>query len=282
MIIFDSMIPVRIGLFLSLCFLLVNMSLLGQSTQEIAGGRHGALSNSGVADQGVWQLFINPAGIIDGTSSWNVGASYTNRFLLSELSSRNLAVTAQLGNGRIGAVLNSFGYSSYRQNQISGVYALKLNDRLRAGIQLNYFSIAIAEGYGRFSTLSANLGAQYDFNDNVSIGLAIKNPSRSKLSSESDEFIQSIVSAGIKYKLSDNLIILSDLSKDLDLDPNFSLGIEYIPITDWSIRGGISTLNKNISFGFGYQTGSLSIDLASMFHSNLGFSPMISLTFKNE
>lgn len=264
-------------------FLCVAIHCNAQSTTEIAGARYGALSSTGIADNSVWQGLLNPAGIITDEESWQAGASYVNRFTLSELSSRDLVASIKVGKGRFGLVVHSFGYDAFTQNQFSGTYAMKLSEKLRAGVQLNYFNISIAEGFGNYSAVTANLGLQYDFSDKVSVGLMIKNPNRSQLSTEvMQQYVQSVISGGLKYKLADNLTMLADVSKDLDLDPNLSVALEYSPLEEWYLRGGVSTLDRGLSFGFGYKPAKWSVDLASLYHQVLGFSPMISFTYRNE
>ncbi|MFK7756819.1 MAG: hypothetical protein AB8B53_07795 [Flavobacteriales bacterium] len=263
--------------------ILASLPLLhGQNTTEIAGARLAAMSNSGSAETGVWQGFMNPAGILTEESKWQAGASYVNRFGLSELSSRGLVASMPLGEGRVGLVVHSFGYSAFLQNQVSGSYAMKLAPNLRAGLQINYFSLNIAEGFGRYSAFTANLGFQYDFNENISVGVTVRNPNRSQLNSEMQQYVQSVIQGGAKFRVAENLLILADLGKDLDQDPNLSTGLEYMPVEQWFIRGGISTLNRGVSFGFGYQPKKWSIDVASLYHQVLGFSPMISFTYRNE
>lgn len=272
----------------NISFLVVLLFVFGntskaQSTTEVSGAKYGALSNAGVADNSVWQNYLNPAGIITPSEKWQAGAAYVNRFSLSELSTRELVASVKAGKGRFGLIVQSFGYEAYRQNQFSGAYAMKLNEKLRVGVQLNYYSLSIAEGYGNYNALSANIGFQYDFNENISAGLVVKNPNRSQLSStEINAYLQSVIAGGIKFKVAQNLTLLADVSKDLDLDPNFSAGLEYMPIEEWFIRGGISTLDRGLSFGFGYAPAKWSVDLASMYHQVLGFSPMISFTYRNE
>lgn len=256
--------------------------IYGQQTLEIAGAEYGAFSNAGVSDQNVWQNLLNPAGIISTETKWQAAASYTNRFGLNELSSRNVVGSVPLKKGRLGLTIHSFGYSAYLQNQFSAAYAMELNPKLRAGIQLNYYSINVGEGFGRYTGLTANLGFQYDFNSKVSAGIVIKNPNRSQLDTEVQEYIQSIIQGGIRFKLADNLTVLTDLNKDIEFSPWLSLGIDYQPIESWFLRGGIATNNNSISFGFGYKPAKWSIDFASLYHQTLGFSPMISFTYRNE
>lgn len=267
---------------LNILLILSISSAYCQSTDKIPGAKYAAMSNTGAADQGVWQGLLNPAGIMDSTDFWQAGLAYSSHFTLSELSSRDLVFTSPLGKGKLGLMVHSFGYSSYTQNQFSAGYALKLSDQLNAGIQLNYISLNISEGYGNFSALTANLGLQYRFNDQISAGISIYNPTRSSTNMEIQEYVESSISGGIKFKLADNLTLLTDLSKDLEFDPNLTFGLEYIPVKDWFVRGGLSTLDKSSSFGFGYKFGKWSIDIASMYHQILGFSPIISIDYNHE
>ena len=218
------------SLFIGWVFTLISSCIcsvvISQQTQEIAGAEYGALSSAGAADQNVWQNLINPAGLITKAENWQVAASYTNRFGLSELSSRTIVGAVPLKRSKLGFTVHSFGYSAYLQNQFSAAYALKLHSKLRAGVQLNYLSVNIGEGFGRYSGLTANVGFQYDFNDKISAGLVIKNPNRSQLNTEIQEYIQSVIQGGVRFLLADNLTALVDLNKDIDFDSLQSLSAE--------------------------------------------------------
>ena len=69
------------------------------------------------------------------------------------------------------------------------------------------------------------------------------------------------------------------LVKDIDFETDVKFGLEYQPIEILHFRVGYASTPSLSSFGFGLEFRQFTIDVASSFDSNLGFSPQVSLYY---
>tara|TARA_B110000046_G_scaffold35749_2_gene39099 strand:- start:67817 stop:68152 length:336 start_codon:yes stop_codon:yes gene_type:complete len=85
--------------------------------EGITGARAYGLAGTSSLISDLWSANNNPAGLAS-LKKWQVGISYENQFLLSELSNKTAVVTAPVANGSFGLSINQFGYSSFNENRI--------------------------------------------------------------------------------------------------------------------------------------------------------------------
>ena len=71
-----------------------------------------------------------------------------------------------------------------------------------------------------------------------------------------------------------------ELEKDLNQKNIVKIGIEYKPINSFYIRMGIATNPSLSCFGIGINLKQFKVDIASSYHSTLGLSPQIGLTYQ--
>lgn len=156
---------------------------------------YGKLSGSVVTLDDVWSNFHNPASLA-GLEGFSAGVYYENRFMLSQFSDKGIALGLPVGNGAFGLSFRSFGYSAYSDSKAGLAYGMKLSDHLSVGVEANYHSFRIAEGYGVQQSISVEGGFRYVMTDHLTIAAHINNPTRAKLSSFNDERIPTTLRAG--------------------------------------------------------------------------------------
>ncbi|MEM6345975.1 MAG: hypothetical protein AAF927_18925 [Bacteroidota bacterium] len=226
-----------------------------------------------------WSLYHNPAGIA-GMSATQVGAFFEQRFFLSELTYGGAgAVFPFKGSQAVGISLSSFGFSAYRENQLTASYAVQFFDKVRIGSTLHYAQLAIAD-YGSRGAVFADIGIQYQLNAKVSLGVSAYNVNRARLEGQNgSEFIPTQLTAGLAFRASDKVLLVADVQKDIDHATSFRAGIEYKLLPVLAIRTGVSTepLTYNIGLGLAYK--GLELDLAFGVHEQLGLSPFMSLSY---
>ncbi|MEL7339865.1 MAG: hypothetical protein AAGM67_05205, partial [Bacteroidota bacterium] len=219
--------------------------------------------------QNYWSLFHNPAGIA-GMRSTQVGAFFEQRFFLSELTYGGAAAVVPFGGTQaLGLSLSSFGFEAYRENQLTATYAIEFFDKFRLGTTVHYAQIAIAD-YGSRGTAFVDVGLQYQLNSRVSLGVSAYNVNRARLSLQSgEEFIPTQLTAGLAFQVSDKVLLVADVQKDIDHPTSFRGGLEYQILPVLAIRTGVSTepLTYNIGFGLAYKK--LELDLAFGVHEQL-------------
>ena len=244
-----------------------------------AGARSAALGNASVAHKEVWSAFHNQAGLAF-LKVPTIGISHESRFMLSELSVNAAAFALPTKeSGTFALSVSYFGYKLYNEQKVGLAYAKTFGEKFSAGIQFDYLGTSIAEGYGTQSAFTVEAGIQALLAKNLWLGAHVYNPVKAKLSDFNDEKIASLLKLGLNYTFSDKVNIAVETEKDLDADAIIKAGIEYHPVKQFFLRGGISTDPLLSSFGFGLVLQNFMIDIASSYHQDLGFSPHLSLVY---
>ena len=147
------------------------------------------------------------------------------------------------------------------------------------GIQLDYFSIGIGDNYGRANTFSGEIGVMAVLTKNLTVGAHLFNPSRTKIAAYNDEHLPTILRFGASYKVSEKVLITSEMEKDIDQKAVFKSGLEYNITDPIFVRAGISSNPFVSSFGVVVRLKGFEFDIATAFHSVLGYTPQLSLGY---
>lgn len=239
-----------------------------------------SMANASVTLNDAWSHFNNP-GAIGAVENFTAGLSYENRFLLKELQSQAFAAAIPLKAGVVSAGGQMFGYRDFRTYKAGVGYGLKLSEKLFAGVQMNYLGLQLNNAYGSKHTISGDLGVLGKITDHWLFGVSVNNLFRAKLAEYQDDRFTTKMRFGSSYILSDKAIIAGEVEKDITNPMRFKAGIEYKPIKNFCIRGGVATAPVELSFGIGYKAEVITIDVGSSYHQILGWSPHFGLTFVN-
>lgn len=243
------------------------------------GARSQGMAGCGTALSGdVWGVQNNQASLA-GLTTMQFGVFYESRFMMSELGMKAFAGAFPTKYGTFGLSVNSFGYTMYGETKAGIAYAKKLGERFSMGVQLDYFNTRLGENYGSSSTVGGEIGILAEPVKNLTVGLHLFNPTRSKLSGNIEERIPTVMRFGMSYKFSDQVFIIAEAEKDIDYKTNFRGGLEYRPVPAFYIRAGAASNPGLVSMGFGVVLKKFRLDVASSFHSVLGFSPSVGLLY---
>ena len=269
----------RTGLFPLLLSLFIGQVVCAQGWTPV-GARSNSLANASVALEDVWAYHHNPANLT-ALKKWSCGISYENRFLLKELQSQGLVVALPLKVGVISTGIQSYGFKNFRTNRIGLGYSLFLSEFLSMGVQLNYHQLRLTDAYGMKQSLTAEVGLQAMINKNWKIGCSIFNIGRSLLSSYSEDRLTTLIRFGTYYKLSEKVMVLAEVEKNIEYPLRIKAALEYAPMSKVFLRGGIATQPIELSAGFGYKFKSqYNLDFGSSYHQTLGWSPHFSFTYQ--
>jgi hypothetical protein len=269
-----------IGLLLALCTWIPQHLLAGGEAQ-VAGARRVGL---GFAYTGVrgdfWSLFMNPAGIA-GLQQMEIGAYVERRFVLQQLNYGTLGFAMPFKNGKhfAGFDVSAFGFDAYSESRIGLTYATTLFERLSLGAKVNYNRISI-QNYGAKGVLYADIGLNCILSKHISVGFRVYNASRSQLLRDPDEKIPTTLDAGLAYQVSDKVLIVADVEKQVNFPISFRGGVEYAVAKFLKARVGASTQPVTLSAGIGVNVKSLNIDFTNTLHQYLGYTPTLSLSYR--
>lgn len=211
---------------------------------------------------------------------FELGLAYENRYLLKESGRVSLCAALKAGRGALFAGIDHFGSELYSEMKAGAGYALKLGSHFAAGLQLDYLRVAIGEGYGNYHAFTMEGGIMFSPGEKISLGVYCFNPVgvgwmgiREKL--------PLVFRAGGSFRPEQSISIHAEIHKSNLAAANFSAGIEYCLREHFYFRAGISSGMSSISFGVGYRTNRLSVNISSSWHAYLGFSPQFSFTYSS-
>ena len=136
-------------------FLLItsNFSLFGQDLSSIEGARNAGMGSCSVALSGFWNINSNQAGMAL-VQKVSAGINYEERFGMSQLSTKSIALIYPSRFGVIGASMDYFGYALYHESKFGLAYAKIITPHLRAGLKLDFFQTAFGDHYGSHNNLT--------------------------------------------------------------------------------------------------------------------------------
>ncbi len=247
------------------------------NAQGIAGARATAMSGVSLGLQDVWSGFHNQANLVS-LSGVSAGVFAENRFDIKQLGDKGLVAALPFRHSAVGITYRSFGYHAYRNSKFGIAYAIELAEKFALGVQMNYHQIQFGQHYGRTGALSVEGGFIYRMTQQLNIAVHITNPTRAKLDSYNDVRLPTLLRMGLGYLFSEKVYTAMEVRKSDMGRAAIHAAIEYSPIAQFFLRGGVSTEPSGYSFGFGYRWTEWQGDIAAGYHPVLGFTPQLSIT----
>jgi hypothetical protein len=207
------------------------------------------------------------------------GIYFENRFLVDEMATQTGAFTFKTQYGMIGATVSYSGDANYNTTKAGLAYAMKLGNRFAAGIQLDYIGTALGEEYGKQSNFTFDAGLLVKLTEELTFGVHTFNPVHVKVAEYNNERIPVTLNAGFGYTFSDKLLLTAEAFKNSEFPMEFRTGAEYKFGKIAFARIGVSTNPARYTFGFGLEMKKLTFDLSSSIHTELGYSPQVSLQY---
>ena len=259
-------------------FLILIISVKVCTGQTNFGPRLTAMGNNGAAVKDVWGAEANPAGITDLKNA-TIALNYAKYLFDSELSRQAIAFVLPMQNNYLGFNFQRYGISEYNEIKTGLTLAKKFGEKLSIALKGNYHQIKISN-YGASTGFSVDVGAIYNFNEILTFGASISNPSLQKYSTKSiANAIPTVINIGAAYQASNKLLIATTISKDLKQILDVAIGIDYKLIEILSLRGGLTAKPFKQYVGFGINYKKLMMDMALGSDPHLGFSPQIALAY---
>jgi len=267
--------------YLSLLFLFI--VIFGQHVSAFEGystigARSAALGRASVTLSDFWSIHNNPSGIALQLKP-AAGIAYENRYQMKELSLKSAAFVLPVNFGVLGLSFNQFGYKAYNENKIGLAYARSFGPMLRLGLQLDYLSSRFSEGYEGSNHVTFEFGVQSDLTDKLTAAALIFNPIGVKRSDLTNERIPVVMRIGLGYRFTEELSAIAEIEKQTDFGPDGRFGIEYKINEKFYARTGVAVNPGLFTFGAGWHTGRLHIDIAAAMHQVVGTTAQVSLVY---
>lgn len=261
---------------LSLTILFLTMSLFLRA-QDFSGNACGeALSGAMTSQSGLYASGYNPAGLL--TEKFSASVSYFDRYQLKEVSQKSATVVLKALNGCFSADFNYYGFKLFNRIQSGLGYSMKLSDKIRAGVKLNYHTLRIGSSCEKFNAVSGEAGVILSPVKNFDIASYIKNITNSQFNS-TDTVIPVTIATGIRYKFYGNrgfVALEGEKSSVYDkIGVKFGAGGSLNKF--FEVYGGLSTFPFSVSAGFGFTFDTLKILTAVRRNEFLGYMPSVSV-----
>ena len=240
-----------------------------------------SIAITSVADTHSWTSFNNPAmlGYLDESE---LGIQFENKFLISELSTKSIqfGYSNKLMNTSIS--FSHFGYSLYHEMLLGVGFARNFSNKFALGVQFNY-DTAFFSAYNNYrGTLLPQVGFSAQLSPTFTIGFSTFNPFQSNIKTEFTlKRIPSIFSLGTEYYFIPEFAWRTQIDKELSSNYRFATGFEYSMLKNMSIKLGAYAYDYLIPcLGFGFNIGSLIVDLNCEMHPLLGLNSMAALKYR--
>lgn len=243
-------------------------------SQNTMGAKSLSMGQTGTAlTESEWSLFSNVAMI---PSQQNRVSFYGLRYAgLTEITDISTAVSLKSALGTLGAGIHRYGFDLFSETRL--VVALKQSyGHIHAGGSLSYYHISQGGSYGSAGALGIHLGVAARISERVWVGARATNINQPSYA-RSEELLPRELAVGIHYRITETLLFTSDLVKDVLFPASVRTGLEVLLIGKLAARAGITTQPETVTFGFGYQTGSLQVNVGMQQHHQLGLSPALDI-----
>ncbi|GGF17098.1 PorV/PorQ family protein [Echinicola rosea] len=250
----------------------------GQNGSEIfaKGARSYGMANAHVTLADAWSVFNNP-GAMGRMSTSTAVLGYDHRLGLNELTTLGAGAVIATDKGNFGIGLSHYGGELFNQQAAGIGYAHQMGIA-SFGIKATYLQTNIA-GYGRTGAPIMEFGGTAVLGPKLIFGAHVYNFTRSQLSRDSQDYLPTIIKAGLSYKPSKKLLITMEAEKDILLPPFAKIGMEYNFINRFWARCGIRTNPSNFHFGIGFKPKQFRFDYAVAQNNQLGFTHHVSLNY---
>jgi hypothetical protein len=250
--------------------------VFAQSTSTQMGARSFGMGNASSVIADEWSLFNNIGGI-GKINQANAGFAYEIRPALTGANRLAATITAPTKIASLGLGVFRFGDDLYNEHIVSlGVGNTIGNTSL--GTKLNYIQYR-AESFGTTTASSIDVGGITQLTPQISLGAYITNITRSKLNRVDGERLPTKMVAGLAFKPSQEILIATEIEKDLDYQVTWKTGMEYTVYKKFFIRTGFN-LNPNAAFfGLGGQRKKLKFDYAVRLSQLVGIAHQMSAIY---
>jgi hypothetical protein len=245
------------------------------STQMGARAVGMGFASSGVTDE--WSLFNN-IGSLGAADRVSVAAAYELRTQRIDANRLAFAFNAPIRWGVTSVGAFRFGDDLYNEQMVSLGFGNKFGIA-SLGVKANYIQYQ-ADGFGTYGAVSIDFGGLAELTDQLSIGAYITNLNQAKLNTDyGAENISTRLTAGITFTPNKNLIITTEIDKDIAYEAIWRTGMEYSFKEKFLIRTGFNLNPQSGFFGLGVKRKNIRADYAIQFNSLLGASHQAAVSY---
>lgn len=257
--------------------LMVGVEVPAQSLRQPIHASYTGMGAYSIHGIDLFSFSANPA-VLAQVKQKAFGIYSEQRFLLSALSQNSLVAAFPTSSGSFALQVNYFGSRLYNEIQFGGTYARSLGKSLDLGLGFHYNQLRIP-GHLRANAMVVEAGLMMHFNENLHGGFGIYHAVSGNLQRMYHEKIAAVYRGGLGFEASEIFYASVEIIKEANKAAGVMFGLQYKPITQLVLRGGINTIHQQPFFGAGILWSRLRIDITAAHHPQLGISPGIMLLY---
>lgn len=258
-------------------FILICCCLTERLYCQVAGAEQTAMAGCSIAHTNAFSA-TNSIAASASTERNILGLHYTNYFLFTEVNAVQLSLAQVLDKGTLSYRADYFGINQFNTLKLGLGYAKPFGKHIAVGLRLNYHRINLIQNQAK-NLMSFDLGMVYTMNEKIRLATSLRNPIKQKLEQTFNETLNTEFILGGSFLPNDNFYFSWEFQKDLQLPLRSAIGFSYTLHPKLITRAGISINPIMISGGVGIQKAQLQIDVSSSWHTKLGYSPQISISY---
>ncbi len=243
-----------------LCLILLAPLLaLAQDGIYDLGARNKALSGASITLNDHWSSFNNP-GALGSVQNSGAFVSFQNRY--------NLQGFHVIGGGAVysnrlvntGVKYYKFGDDHFNQ-QLAGIVLANRFQMVSLGIGVNVIQTHI-EGQQTDRIIAVEMGGTAEITKSIILGAHIFNLQHSRDN-------PTTMKAGISFRPTDNLMLNTEVEKQIEANERIKTGLEYEVISNVFVRSGVNIQGNDVhkaqvngTFGLGFRLKKFDFDYA--------------------
>jgi len=205
---------------------------------------------------------------------------YVNRYGVKELSTFSAQLNLPNNYLDTAVLLSRFGCSEYNETVLGANFYKQVSAHLSIGIQTNLYYLQQTAQTAKLVVVG-NVGLLARPFDSLDLSLLLVNPLRSVVHYGATKVrLPALLLVGMAYHWQDKAQITFELEKDVLFPLVVKTGLEYQPISTFSIRLGMFGKPFTPTFGFGVWCKNFLLDFGCSKHPVLGFRSSCGLTYR--
>jgi hypothetical protein len=248
-----------------------------QNSHFRIGARSAGMAYLQAGMKDIQSAFHNPAGL-SYLRSTEFNLNYEYRFGLEELSTLSAAAAFHSKYGTAGIALSRFGADLYNTQRASLSFSNQFG-LASLGIRVNIDQIRFQD-FGQSSVASVDFGGMAPLTKALHFGAFIRNLSQSSFNGLQQEYVPTVLALGLVYQPLEEVMLSTEIEKDLDLPANVKVGLEYLLRNLLYLRTGYQSRPSTPHFGFGIVQEQWQLDYSIHRHLSLGYVHQASMRFQ--
>ncbi|MCK9167534.1 MAG: hypothetical protein M0O94_03130 [Bacteroidales bacterium] len=187
-------------------------------------------------------------------------------YSLHDYNDVNAGFSLNKGVARIGVLLGYQGIQSLHCFNVALQYSIQLHPALKMGVRLNYENFSQGASYSHQHHGSVDFGLYWQIAKSLSWGVVVFNPVHWALKSHSPVATAYTVASGVKIQTGVYSCLYVEVGKLSGRPLGATVGMEWNFSEKITLRTGFQTATRRFSFGCGWNSKRVHIDLALSNH----------------